>query len=335
MSQVFSYLQAIRDAQAEEMERDPTVVLLGEDVRRNIYGSTGELFDKFGGDRVFDTPMSENGYLGCGVGAAMTGLRPIVDIGISSFLYCAADQIISQAAKNRYLFGGQAKVPLTIRAGVFYNRGNSAQHADRPHAFFMAIPGLKIITPASPADAKGLLKCAIREDDPVLCFEDATCWSQKEEIPDGEHLVPLGVGRIRRHGNDVTIVAIAGSVIHAVAASEELAKEGVSAEVIDPRTLVPLDRDLILGSAARTGRLVLVDTANRTCSAASEIAAIAVEEIFESLKAPIQRVTTPDVHVPFSRSMERPLYPNAERIAAAVRRALAWRTGRSREAALG
>jgi pyruvate dehydrogenase E1 component beta subunit len=322
MTAPLSYLQAIRDAQIEEMERDPLVIVMGEDIRSNIYGSTGGLFERFGADRVLDTPMSETGFVGCGIGAAMTGLRPIVDMGMASFLYCATDQLVSQAAKNRYLFGGQARLPITIRAGLFYNRSNAGHHADRPYPMFMSVPGLKIIAPASPADAKGLLKSAIREDDPVLCFEDSTCWPCREVVPDGDHLEPIGVGRVRRRGTDATVVAISGAVLAAESAADALSKEGVSVEVIDPRTLVPMDYDLILASVARTGHLVVADPANRTCSAASEIAARAAEAIFDSLKGPVIRVTTPDTHIPFSRAMERQLYPSAERIAWALRKTL-------------
>ncbi|OJW27945.1 MAG: alpha-ketoacid dehydrogenase subunit beta [Rhodospirillales bacterium 69-11] len=323
MSKLVTYLDAIRIAQHEEMERDSSVIVMGEDIRLNMYGSTGGLFETFGGDRVLDTPMSENGFVGCGVGAAMTGLRPIVDMGMASFLFCAVDQLVSQASKNRYMFGGQRNIPVTYRAALFYNRGGAAHHADRPYPMFMGIPGLKVIVPASPADAKGLLKTAIREDDPVMCFEDSACWPFREEIPEGDHLVPFGKGRIRREGSDVTIVAIAGAVWPAMAAADELAKEGISAEIVDPRTLVPLDRDMILNSVAKTGRLLVADPAARTCGAAAEISAIVAEEAFDALKNPIVRITAPDIPIPFSKVLESPLYPNKGRILAGVRRIIA------------
>lgn len=323
MPNVISYLEGIRSAQEEEMARDERVIVLGEDIRKDMYGSTGLLHERFGDARVLDTPMSENAFVGCGVGAAMTGLRPIVDVSMAAFLYCAADQIISQASKNTYMFGAQRHVPITIRCGLFYNRGNAAHHADRNYSMFMNVPGLKIIAPASPADAKGLLKSAIREDDPVLCFEDSTCWSLREEVPDEDYTIPLGVGRLRHAGDDVTIVAIAGAVLHACAAAEQLAAKGIYADVIDPRTLVPLDRDMICRSVSRTGRLVVVDPAPRTCSAASEIAATVAEDAFGALKAPILRVTAPDVPIPFSRVLERQLYPDPDRIVRAVERLLA------------
>jgi len=317
-----SYLEALNQAQAEEMDRDERVFLMGEDVRHALYGATGGLHARFGDERVRDTPISEVGFLGAGIGAAMTGMRPIVDLGIASFVYVAMDQIVSHAAKSRYMFGGQASIPVTIRAGMFYNNSSAAHHSDRPYPMLMGVPGIKIIAPGSPADAKGLLKAAIREDDPVICFEDVNCWGKREEVPDGDHVVPLGVGRLVREGSDVTLVTISGARGPAEGAADLLAKEGISVEVIDPRTLVPLDRDMILNSVAKTGRLVIADPAHRTCSVASEIAAIAAEEVFDSLRAPIQRVVTPDIQIPFSRSLEQGLYPTRERIVDAIRRIL-------------
>jgi pyruvate dehydrogenase E1 component beta subunit len=323
MAAATSYLDAIRDAQMEEMARDPTVILMGEDVRLNMYGSTGGLFERFGPDRVLDTPMSENAFVGAGVGAAMTGLRPIVDVSMASFLYCAMDQFVSQASKNRYMFGGQRDIPVTYRVGVFYDRSTAAHHADRPYPMFMGVPGLKIIVPSTPSDAKGLLKAAIRENDPVICFEDAACRGRREAMPEGDHVIPLGKGRICRPGTDITLVAIMGAVIAAEAAAEALEAEGVSVEVIDPRCLVPLDRDMILASVEKTGRLVVADPAARTCGAAAEIAAIVAEEAFAALRAPIVRVTAPDIPIPFSKVLEHALYPNKERLMRAARRVMA------------
>jgi pyruvate dehydrogenase E1 component beta subunit len=317
---VLSYLEAVRAAQADEMARDDTVIVLGEDVRANMYGGTGGLFEQFGPDRVLDTPISESAIVGAGVGAAMTGMRPIVDFGMAGFIYTSVDQIVSQAAKNRYMFGGQKNVPVTFRAMLSYGRGSAAHHADRPYPMFMGIPGLKIIIPSSPADAKGLLRSAIREDDPVMSFEDSACWGTKEDVPDGEVYIPLGKGRIRREGSDVTVVAIAGAVLAAEQAAAELEKEGISIEIIDPRTLVPLDHEIILNSVAKTGRLVIADPAARTCGSAGEIAAIVAEDGFDSLKRPILRVTAPDIPMPFSKIMEEHLYPNKERITKAVKR---------------
>ena len=317
-----SYLEAINQAQSEEMARDESVIVMGEDVRHALYGSTGGLYDRFGADRVLDTPISEVGFLGAGIGASMTGLRPIVDLGIASFVYVAMDQLVSQAAKSRYMFGGQANLPITIRAGMFYNISSAAHHSDRPYPMLMGVPGLKIIAPASPADAKGLLKSAIRENDPVICFEDAACWAGKEEVPDGDHIIPLGVGRIVQQGTDITLVTIAGARRASQAAAAALAKENISVEVIDPRTLVPLDIDMILASVAKTGRLVIVDPAHRTCSAAAEISALVAEYAFDCLKAPIRRVVTPDIQIPYSPALEKGMYPNEQSIIAAIRKSL-------------
>ncbi len=324
-----NYLQAIHEAQWEEMTRDPRVIIMGEDLRRNLFGTTSGFLEKFGPERVRDVPLSENGFVGAAVGAAMTGLRPIVDITIASFMYCAMDQLVSQAAKNRYMFGGQANIPVVYRAAMFYSGPMGAHHADRPYPMFMNVPGLKIIAPSTPADMKGLLKAAIREDDPVLCFEDQSLWGDRAVIPEGDHVVMLGSADVKRAGDDVTVVAISGAVGLALKAAEILDGEGISVEVVDPRSLVPLDKATILASVAKTGRLVVVDPAHRTCSAASEIAAAAAEEAFADLHAPVLRVTTPDTQMPFSPPLLASLLPSVERIAAAVRRVACWdRSGR-------
>lgn len=312
-----SYLQAIVEAQREEMLRDDRVILVGEDIA--VYQGRG-LFDSFDETRLRNAPISENSLAGMGVGAALTGIRPIIDLTIASFLYLASDQIINQAAKLRYMTGGQMRVPVVFRACTYYNVSNAAQHADRPYPFFMNVPGLKVVAPATPADMKGLLKAAIRDDDPVLVFEDMNLWGKKEEVPlDPELIVPIGKARIHRSGSDVTIVSIAGCLPRALAAADSLAADGVSAEVIDVRTLVPLDIDTILASVERTGRLVVVDNSHRTGSVASEIAANVAESGFSLLRRPIRRVTTPPVHIPYSAVLEKPLYPTVERIDAASR----------------
>jgi len=317
-----TYLQAIGAAQKEAMLEDSRVVIIGEDVRANMFGTTPGFVDLFGPDRIINAPISEAGFVGLAVGAAMTGLRPIVDLTYATFMYLAMDQLVNQASKNRYMFGGQADIPVVFRACMFYGASTAAHHSDRPYPMFMNVPGLKIALPASPYDAKGLLRTAVRIDDPVICFEDATLWLQREELPDEEFVIPFGEARIRQQGNDVTLVAISGSVRHAVAAAEALKEEGVSVEIIDPRTLVPLDRETILQSAARTGRVVVAEPGNRTCGAAAEISAIVNEECFESLRAPIRRVTTPDVPIPFSPALEKPLYPSQQSIDAALRTTL-------------
>jgi len=324
-----TYLAAIGAAQKEAMLEDERVILMGEDVRSNLYGTAPGFVELFGADRVINTPISEAAFTGMGVGAAMTGLRPIVDLTYATFMYLTFDQLINQAAKNRYMFGGQANVPVVYRASMFYGASTAAHHSDRPYPMLMNVAGLKIVAPATPHDAKGLLRTAVRTDDPVIIFEDATLWTRKQDLPEEEFLIPLGQARVVREGTDVTLVAISGSVRHAETAAETLAGKGVEAEVIDPRSLVPLDRDTILRSVAKTGRLVVVDPANRTCSAASEISAMVVEAAFESLKGPILRVTTPDIPIPFSPALEKPLYPNPDRILAAARTLLGLGAGRA------
>jgi pyruvate dehydrogenase E1 component beta subunit len=312
-----TYLNAIVEAQREEMLRDERVILIGENI--DIYGCAA-LFDTFDEKRLRNVPISENSFTGMGIGAALTGLRPIVDLTIASFVYLASDQIINQAAKLRYMTGGQLQVPIVFRACTYYNICNAAQHSDRPYPFFMNVPGLKIVAPATPTDMKGLLKSAIRDDDPVLVFEDSTLWPKKELVPtDPDFLVPIGKADVKRPGSDVTIISIAGCLPKTLAAADALQREGISAEVIDLRTLVPLDTETLLKSLSKTGRAVIVDNSHRTGSVASEVSAVMSEEGFESLRAPIKRVTTPAVQIPYSAALEKPLYPSAERIIAAVK----------------
>jgi acetoin:2,6-dichlorophenolindophenol oxidoreductase subunit beta len=328
---VTSYLGAIGMAQREAMEADPRVIIMGEDVEANVYGTMGggksradkgDFLQMFGANRIRNTPISEEVMVGAAAGAAMTGLRPIVDLSYSTFLYMAMDQFINQVAKSRYMFGGQASLPVVFRSAMFYGLSTAAHHSDRPYPMFMNVPGLKIMVPASPRDAKGLLRTAIDMDDPVLSFEACMLWGMKEEVEDSEFRIPFGVARTVREGKDVTIVAISSAVPQSILAAKTLEAEGISVEIIDPRTLVPFDSQAVLNSVGRTGRLVIADPANKTCGAAAEISAIVAEEAFDSLKAPIMRVTTPDTHIPFSPALEKQLYPNAEKIAEAVRKTL-------------
>ncbi len=313
-----SYRDAIREAMREEMRRDPNVVVFCEDARFWTMPTAG-FVDEFGPDRVPIMPLSEEGFTGAAIGAAMTGVRPIVDYTIANLMYVAWDQLVNHAAKNRYLFGGQTSVPVVFRAAMKYANATAAQHSDRPYPQLMNVPGLKIIVPTTPADILGLLKSAIRDDDPVVCFEPLVLWGAKGEVPDGDYLVPLGRAARRREGSDVTVVAIADAVPAALKAAAPLEAEGIDIEVIDPRTLVPLDKDTILRSVEKTGRLVIADPAHKTCGAAAEIAAIAAEEAFASLRAPVARVVAPDVHPPFSPALEPLMYPNPDRIASAAR----------------
>ena len=313
---VLSYREAVFAAQAEEMRRDPTVFVMGEDLASGMYGPG---IEEFGPERVRNTPISEAALIGAAVGAALTGLRPIAHVGNAGFLYGAMDQITSQVAKNRYMFGAQAAMPLVVRLSISYGASSAAHHSDRPYPMLMNVPGLKIVLPSTPADAKGLLKASIREDDPVIFIEDGTLAGTKGEVDDdAEAIVELGRACLRTTGSDVTVVAVASAVSEALSAAKDALEDGISVEVLDLRSLVPLDRTTLLTSVAKTGRLVVADPANRTCGLAAEVSAIVAEEAFASLLGPILRVTTPDVPVPFSPALERPLYPNRHRILRAI-----------------
>ena len=325
---IMTYIGAIGAAQQEAMSSDDRVIIIGEDVEANVYGTTGggkqraeqgDFVQQFGKNRIRNTPISEEAIVGTAIGAAMTGLRPIVDLSYSSFLYMAMDQFVNQAAKNRYMFGGQSSIPVVFRSAMFYGLNTGAHHSDRPYPMFMNVPGLKIMAPASAADAKGLLRTAIASDDPVLTFEAVPLWGQKEEVEDGEYFIPFGVARTRREGNDVTVVGISGSLPLALKAAEELAEQDIDAEVIDPRTLVPLDSKSIIASVKKTGRLVIAEPAHRTCGAAAEISAIVAEKAQPYLKAPIVRVTAHDMQIPFSPALEQQMYPTTQKIADAIR----------------
>lgn len=326
---LMSYLGAIGAAQREAMDANEKVIIIGEDVEANVYGTTGggktrsekgDFVQMYGRDRIRNTPISEEAIVGFAAGAAMTGLRPIVDLSYSSFLYMAMDQFVNQVAKNRYMFGGQASMPVVFRSAMFYGLNTGAHHSDRPYPMFMNVPGLKVMAPSSPSDAKGLLRTAIDIDDPVLTFEACLLWGTKEDVQEEEFWIPFGQARIAREGSDVTVVAISSSVPEALAAAAELESEGLSVEVIDPRTLVPLDTEAILRSVAKTGRLVVAEPAHRTCGAAAEISSIVSEEVFDSLRAPIIRVTAPDMQIPFSPALEKQMYPSKETIGQAIRK---------------
>lgn len=321
------FIEAINQAISEEMARDESVYIMGEDIRRAVYGATQDLLNDYGEKRVLDTPLSENGFFGAAIGSSLVGMRPIVET-LTSFMWVGMDQLVSQAAKMRYMFGGQATLPVVFRATMFYGGGSAAHHSDRSYPMFMNMPGIKIVVPSNPADMKGLLKSAVRDDDPTIIFEDGTLFGMRGEVPDnadlpqGELIVPFGEAKIVREGTDCTIVAIAGAVNIAIAVSDQLAAEGISVEVIDPRTLVPFDKQAVLDSVEKTGRLVIADPAHKVCSAASEIASIVAEEGFWSLQAPIQKVASEQVHIPFSPALEKLVYPDVAKITAAVKRTL-------------
>ena len=311
-----TFADALNQALKEEMRRDETVFMLGESIRGGIYGVTGGLSQEFD-ERIIDTPLSENGFMGAGVGAAAVGMRPIIQ-SLASFLWVAMDQVVSQAAKMRFMFGGQVDLPIVYRLGLLYGNNIAAHHADRPYPMFMNMPGLKIAIPSNPASAKGLLKSAIRDNDPVMFFEDNNLMGMRGEVSDTDEIIPFGEAEVLREGSDVTIVAIAGMVRASLDVAEKLESDGISVEVVDPRTIVPLDKKTILESVEKTGRLVVVDPAHQSCSVASEISSIVAQEGFWSLQAPIQRVASLDCHFPFSPALEKYVFPNEEDIEQAV-----------------
>ena len=318
-----NYIQAIRAALTEEMERDPLTFVMGEDVVLSAFGQTRGLCERFGTKRVRDTPISEAGFVGAAVGAAMAGMRPICEIEFATFIYCAFDQMVNQAAKLRYMSGGQVRLPVTFRALYGAAGGAAAQHSETVYPHLLSVPGLKIVVPSGAADMKGLLKSAIRDDNPVVVFEHAGLGRMREEVPDGEHLVPLGKASIKREGKDVTVIAIGLMVPRAMAAAGRLANDGIQAEVLDPRTLAPLDEEAILSSVRKTNKVVIVDEAHLHGGAASEISAMIAERGFDLLDAPIKRVASLDVPIPFSPPLEKAVVPDDKRIEAAIREMLA------------
>jgi acetoin:2,6-dichlorophenolindophenol oxidoreductase subunit beta len=312
-------IQAINDALREEMQRDSRVILFGEDVRASILGDTRGLYEEFGPDRVRDTPICEQLITGMAVGAAATGLRVICHMMFANFLYTGFDAIANQAAKLRYMTGGQIKLPIVFMASCSGGRSAAAQHSDSVHPLFMNLGGLHVATPATPADAKGMLKTAIRGDNPTIYLVAGGRGGAAGDVPDGEHVVPLGKATIHREGSDLTLIAIGSMVQPSLQAAQTLADEEMSIEVLDPRWMVPLDEGSILRSVSKTGRLMIVDEARDRCSAASQIAALVAEQVFEALRAPIRRVTVPNVAIPFSPPLEQAVIPNAARIASVAR----------------
>jgi pyruvate/2-oxoglutarate/acetoin dehydrogenase E1 component len=327
-----TYAQAINEAIRLEMRRDPRVILLGEDVAGGanidhlqddeawggVLGVTKGLVQEFGRDRILDTPITEAGFIGAAVGAAATGMRPIAELMFVDFFGVCWDQIFDQGAKLRYMFGGKANCPLVIRTMIGAGMGAAGQHSGCHYSVFTHMPGIKTVVPSTPADAKGLLIASIRDDDLVVFFENKMLYSMSGEVPEDEYIIPLGKADIKREGTDVTIVAISRMVHQALAAADALQQVGISAEVVDPRTLSPLDEETILNSVAKTHRLVVVDEDNPRCSVATDIAALAADKAFTELDAPIKLVTAPHTPVPFSPPLEQFYIPSPERIIATV-----------------
>jgi acetoin:2,6-dichlorophenolindophenol oxidoreductase subunit beta len=309
-----SLAQAVNEALAEELRRDPTVFVIGEDVAEagTPFKVFAGLVEEFGTERVLDSPISEAGITGIGLGAAMTGMRPVVDIMFGDFITLVMDQVANQAAKVHYMSGGRLKAPLTVRTTLGATRRSAAQHSQSLHAWVAHIPGLKVALPSTPYDAKGLLKSAIRDDGPVVLFEDKMMFATKGPVPEEEYTLPFGVADVKRVGDDVTLVATSSMVYVALEAAEELARAGLSAEVVDPRTLVPLDREALVASARKTGRVIVVDEGHRSFGASAELAAVVGEEAFYHLDAPVLRAAAMDVPIPFSPTLEDQTVPTAE-----------------------
>ncbi len=330
MARTITFMQAINEALAQEMERDPTVVVFGEDVVGGagsagvmdawggVMGVTKGIYDKHPG-RILDTPISESAFVGAAVGAAASGLRPVAELMFVDFMGVCFDQIFNQGAKLRYMFGGKAKVPMVIRTMWGAGIRAASQHSQSLYPIFTHIPGLKVVIPASPYDAKGLLIQAIRDDDPVMFFENKVLYTLEGDVPEELYAIPFGEANVVRDGDDVTVVAIGRMVGMATAAADELDGDGISCEILDPRTTSPLDEETIYESVERTGRLVVVDESYPRCSLASDIAALVAQNCFSSLRAAPTMVTAPHAPTPFAPRLEDAYVPGPERVAAAVR----------------
>ena len=330
-----SFRDAVRQTLAQEMRRDPTVIVLGEDVvggrggtadvedaAGGTFGVTAGLAGEFGLRRVIDTPITESAIIGAAAGAALTGLRPVAELMFVDFIGVCLDQIMNQIAKFRYMFGGKARTPLTIRTMIGAGLGAGPQHSQALYSFLSSIPGLKVALPSNPYDAKGLLAQAIRDDDPVIFCEHKALYNDSGNVPESEYLIPFGEAAVTRSGTDITVVALSRMVKLANEAADRLAADGISVEVIDPRTTSPLDMDTIYDSVGKTGRLVTVDESNPMCSMASEIASAVACEAFDCLRGPVVKITAPHTPVPATPQLEQAYVPSSERIERSIRQAL-------------
>ncbi len=312
------YMQAINEALFEEMERDPKVILFGEDVEISMFGDTRGLHERFGPDRIRNTPISEATLTGMAVGMAAAGYRPVLHLMFANFIYTGFDAIANQMAKMRLMTGGQVTLPITVIAGYGAGGSKAAQHSDTPYPVLMNLGGIRVAVPATPADAKGLLKEAIRGNDPTFFLEAVGRGGETGEVPEEDYTVPFGQARVVQEGSDVTVITMGTMLKPVLAATKTLEAQGISVEVIDCRTLVPLDEDTIIRSVEKTGRAVITDEARDRCSAASQIAAIIADRAFSALKAPIKRITVPDVAMPYAPGGESMMLPDAEKIIVAV-----------------
>ena len=316
--------EAISQALWEEMERDPNVFIMGEEVGvwGGTYAVTRGFYDHFGADRVRDTPISETAIVGAGIGAALTGLRPVAELMTINFAFVAFDHIVNEAAKLHYMFGGQFVIPLVIRAVGGGGRQLAATHSQTPDAIFAHFPGLKVVSPGTPADAKGLLKSAIRADDPVLFIENATLYQVRGEVPDGDYTTPIGKSKVQREGRDVTIVTYSKMLETSMKAADQLAKEGIEVEIVDLRTLRPLDMEPVIASFKKTNRAVIVEEGWRSFGVGSEVSSRIYEQAFDYIDAPIQRVAQKEVPLPYNRELEQMAIPQVEDVIKAVKEVL-------------
>jgi len=327
MGKDLTYLDAIREALLEEMRRDPKVFVLGEDVGPygGAFGVTQGLCDEFGELRVIDTPISESAIIGVSIGAALRGYRPVAEMQFADFISCGFDQIVNQAATLRYRYGGRASVPIVVRAPSGGNVSGGLYHSQNPEAWFIHRPGLKVVAPSTPYDAKGLLKAAIRDDNPVVYFENKYLYRRaKGPVPEGDEIVSIGVAATRREGSDATLLTYGAMVQPSLEAADRMAKEGIEVEVIDLRTLMPFDREAMFRSVEKTSRAVIVHEDVKTLGLGAELSAVLMEERFDHLDAPVLRVTYPDTHCPFSHILEQANLPNADKIVDALRRLAAY-----------
>ncbi len=315
-----TYAQAINEALLQNLEKDSRIFLMGEDIGKygGIFQVTAGLLDKFGPERVIDTPISESAFVGAAVGAAMTGMRPVVEIMFIDFTTCAMDMIVNQMAKIHYMFGGRGKVPMVLRINIGAGRGAAAQHSQSFHSFFMHIPGLTVVTPSTPYDAKGLMNTAIQNENPVIFVEHKKLYVTKGNVPEEPYMIPFGKADLKREGSDMTIFATHAMVNRSLSVAEEFSKEGIEIEIIDPRTLRPLDKRALLSSVKKTGRLIVADEGPVTCGVSAEISAIVAEEAVEYLQAPVLRVGSPDTPVPFSPPLEKIYIPDEDDVREAV-----------------
>jgi acetoin:2,6-dichlorophenolindophenol oxidoreductase subunit beta len=320
-TRTITFAQAVNEALAEEMRRDERVFILGEDVAEagTPFKVLSGLVEEFGAERVLDTPISEAGFTGLAVGAAMTGMRPVVDLMFGDFLTLVMDQLVNQAAKTHYMSGGKLKVPMVLRTTLGATRRSAAQHSQSLHAWVSHVPGLKVALPATPADAKGLMKAAIRDDNPVVVLEDKLSFQDKGPVPEGELVIPLGQAAVKRAGTDITFVATSSMVYVALQAAEQLEAHGISAEVVDPRSMVPLDVDTLVASAKKTSRVIVVDEGHQSFGVSAELAARVADGAFYHLDAPVKRLGAMDVPVPFSPSLEDLTVPTPNKLAALAR----------------